>query len=800
MIRSYFKIALRILRKSPLFSFVNIFGLALCLSVCLLMITMIIDQNSFDRFHPNAENTYRLITSAIRKDGSTESYASTPFLLADGVRAQSPDVSNVVRLHTALCGTLKSGDLELSVKGFLTEPTFFDIFGFSLKNGDARSVLSDPGSLVISEETARRMFGMSDPIGRVVTIGDLGNFTITGIVRSSTERSHITFDVLGSVQLLAALEKVAGQKESMTGWQNYYSTYTYLTLNEGVDPKSLDPILSDLATNYQGGLLESRDNGYAFEWQRLDDITPGPHYSMSLGKGVPVSLLIFLSVLAVLGLIAAAFNYTNLVLARYMTRLREVGIRKVSGASRRQLIVQFVGESTIIALLAFLLAEVLLRFFLIPGFSSLRFTAEFDIRFDPTVIMYIIFVLFTLVIGMAAGLFPALVLSSFQPAAALKSASGIRVFSKLTLRKGIVVIQFALTIFLLIILNTIYGQIQYATRMEYFGFDWHRVVNIDLSGPHSQTIAEEMARFPDVAGYSFASHPLGTWADSKFDVRGTIDQDPVGFRDYSIDENFLDILRIPLAAGRGFRKSTIATDEIIVNEQLVQHLQLGTNDEAVGKVIYSGGKTALHIVGIVKDFVYKPVTYELEPLIFRYDPQAWNVLHVSLRHGDYESSIAYFKRVWKKFDPINPLPYRVYEYELSDVYAEVRDIQNIIGFLSLIILIVSTLGLLGMASYSMETRTKEVGVRLIMGATRWHMIRLLSGQYIFLVVTAAAVAVPLGLFVSMKLLEMFAYRMDFGANLALPGLILIFGMVLLTVGWQATRTLSRNPVQSLRCE
>lgn len=800
MIRSHVQIALRILRKNPLFSFVNIFGLSLCLSVCLLIITMIIDQNMFDRFHPNSENIYRVITSAIRKDGSTETYASTPFMLADEVRAQSPDVNNVVRLHTALRGTMKSGDLELSVKGFLTEPAFFDIFGFSLKNGDARSALSDPGSLVISEETAAKLFGMSDPIGRVVTIGDLGNFSITGVVGASTERSHITFDVLGSVQLLATLEKAAGQKKSLTGWQNYYDTYTYLTLKAGVDPRSLDPILSELATNYQGSLLESRDNGYAFEWQRLDDITPGPHYSMNLGKGVPVSLLIFLSVLAALGLIAAAFNYTNLVLARYMTRLREVGIRKVLGASRRQLIVQFIGESTIISLLAFGLAEVLLRFFLIPGFSSMRFTAEFDIRFDPTALTYIIFALFTFLVGIAAGLFPALVLSSFQPAAALKSASGIRVFSKLTLRKGIVVTQFALTIFLLIILTTIYGQIQYATRMEYFGFDWHRVVNIDVSGTHSQTMAEEMARFPDVAGYSFASHPLGTWADSKFDVRGTIDQDPIGFRDYSVDDNFLDLFRIPLAAGRGFRKSAIATDEIIINEQLVQRLQLGTNDDAVGKVIYAGDKTPLHIVGVVKDFVYKPVTYELEPLILRFDPSVWSVLHVSLRHGDYESSIAHFKRVWKNFDPIDPLPYRLYEHELSDVYAEVLDIQNITGFLSVIILSVSMLGLLGMASYSMETRTKEVGVRLIMGATPWHMIRLLSSQYIVLIVTAAAVAAPLGLYVSRRLLEMFAYRMDFGASLALPGLMLIFGMVLLTVGWQAVRTLSKNPVQSLRYE
>jgi len=798
MFKNFIITGLRNLLKNKLFSFVNVFGLSLSLAVCLLIISILLDQYSFDKFHPDPDRTYRINTVAIRKGGGTESYASSPYQLAAAIRAEHPFVTNSVRLQRDLNGPMTADERKLPVSGFFTEPSFFEIFGFTLSEGDP-GALSDPTSLIVSEETAARFFGQTDPIGKSVSIEPFGEFQIRGVIKKTDAKTHIQFDLLGSAEFLKTWN--GGRALAHDTWKDYYRTYTYVTLAAGTPAGELQAVLDAIPDRiYKGMELESRDAGYRFEVEPLNEITPGQILSNSLGSGLPLAVLIFLSVLAGIGMFAAAFNYANLTLARSTTRAKEVGIRKVSGATRGHLIAQFMGESVIVSLVSLVVAETILRVFLIPAFRSLSFTAGMDIRFEPSWEAYGWFIVFTLAIGLLAGLIPALILSSFKPAVVVKDVSRIRFASGLTLRKGIMVLQFAMTMVLLIVLTTVYRQSEFAAKMDYYGFDWQNTINVDLSGPKAHIIAEEMARYPGVESFSFASHAMGTWADSKVDVQTDPTKEPIGIRDYSVDERFVRNMKLQIVAGEGFHHRAGAADQILVNEKFVQWMQLHDNSEAIGKTIFLEKNTPVSISGVVKDFVFKPVTYDLEPMILRYDPSSWSIVHFKLKGPDSKAAAKFFESVWKKFNPSTELSWRVYGDELTSVYSLMTDLGRMVGLLSVLVLTISVLGLLGVVSYSVETRTREIGIRKVMGATSWNLVRLLSRQYVLLIVAAAAVGLPLSLFIADKMLSMFAYRTEFGVTLALPGVIIIIVTVALTIGSQAINGAHRNPVHALRQE
>lgn len=798
MFKNIVLIGIRNLGKNKLFSFVNVFGLSLSMAVCLLIIAVILDQNSFDLFHPHPENTYRINTLAIRKNGGTELYASTPFPLAGMIQSEHPFIAQSLRLNRNLNGSMIAGEKKLAFRGFFTEPAFFDMFGFQLSVCDPNA-LNDPKTLIVSEETAERFFGSEDPVGQNVTIENMGEFQIRGIVKKTDQKTHIQFDILGSLTFLQNWKRDTDL--SYDSWKNYYHTHTYVTLRNDARREDLQTALDVLPQRIYAGMeLESRDAGYRFEIQRMDEITPGPMMSNSMGEGMPTAVLIFLSVLAGIGMFAAAFNYANLTLARSITRAREIGVRKVAGATRANLIGQFIGESAVVSFVSLLIAEVLLRLAIIPAFQSLSFSADLKIQFDPTLEMYMWSVLFTLIVGVVAGLIPAWLLSSFKPAAVVKDISKIRFASGLTLRKLILIVQFAMTLILLIVLTTISRQTDYAFKMDYYGFDWRNTVNVHLTGSNAHAIAAEMAQYPGVQSYTFASHTMGTWEDSDIDVRIDPAKEAVGIRDYSIDENFVDIMNLSIVAGEGFHHSAKEADKILVNEKFVEWMQAGSNADAIGKTVYLDKNKPVTISGVLKDFVFKPLTYELEPMVFRYDPAAWSIVHFKLNNSDTKNAASYFEQVWKKFDPSTQLTWQVYADELSGVYTIFSDLGRIIGSLAVMVLIIAILGLLGAVSFSVETRTKEIGIRKVMGATPGNIIQLLSKQYVFLILIASAVGLPLSYWIADQLLRLFAYRIEFGVGLFLPAVLTVGVMVAITVGSQALKGARENPVNALRYE
>lgn len=800
MLKNYFKIALRNLRKHKLFSFINLFGLALSLSFCLLVIVLLNDQRSFDRFHPRGEELYRVNTIAHRKDGGMEPYASSPYPLGAALQSESPAVENVVRLVSGLNGEAKHGDHALRVQGFFTDSDFLNVFGFVLERGNSETALAAPNAIVLTPKTAQKFFGDNDPLGQTLSLSGRGDFVVTGVLKETPGKTHMEFDALGSALALPLLEKERRIDPMLEDWNNYYMSYTYVRLRPGTHAAEVQPALAKIPQKFYGNLkLETRDQGYSFELQPMNKITPGPVLSNNLGRGMPQIVLLFLGALALVGMVAAVFNYTNLTLARSLARAKEVGIRKVTGASRAHLFYQFMGEAILMALLALAGAEVFLRTLLIPGFEQLQLAQMLEIDFAIDAKVYLYFLGFAVIIGGFAGMLPAALISAFQPTQVLKDVSKVRFFARITLRKALMVFQFALALVLVIVLTVMYKQVDYALQLDY-GFTWQNVINVDLQEQPYQVVATAMARHSGVANYSASSHNMGTWEDSAIDIRKTESEEPLTVRDYSVDARFIDNFGLTLVAGNNFKPEAIYQTGVLVNQKFLERFQFGTPQEAIGQTLILGDSQRVQIAGVVQNFIFKPLVYELQPLLLRHEPALWQVLNLKISGQDAASVIAHCTAAWKAIDPAHPLEYKFYEDVLQDVYKTFRDLIFMIGFLALLAFTISMLGLLGIATFTAESKIKEIGVRKVLGAGVYNLVLMLSRHYMLLLGIAALLAVPLSLWLANLLLQQFAFRITLGPNVILPGLAAVFCAGAITVGWQALRAALTNPVQALRYE
>ena len=408
---------------------------------------------------------------------------------------------------------------------------------------------------------------------------------------------------------------------------------------------------------------------------------------------------------------------------------------------------------------------------------------------------------FAVLTGLIAGLLPAGVISAFRPVQVISGLAKVRVFSKITLRKALIVFQFALSITLMIIVTTVYKQIDYALRMDY-GFSWDNLINIDLQGNDPALLAQALVSHPEVVGYSLSSHNMGTWEDSSIDVRRTQADEPVGVRDYSVDARFAEQFELSVIAGANF-DATLGDGNlgrVLVNERFLQRFELGAAHDAVGASLILGDSTQVLVSGVVKDFLYKPVTYDLEPMLIRYDPAQWNVLNLKIHGANIEGIVAHLENTWKKVDPVHAVSWRFYDALLEDVYRSFKDIMMMIAFLAALALTISLLGLLGIATFNAESRIKEVGVRKVLGADLQKLVLLLSKNDLLLMLIATAIAVPLSVWLVGMLLQSFAYRIDVGPGIILPGVLSVFALSGLTIGWQAVKAALVNPVRALRYE
>ncbi len=809
MLRTDIKIAWRNLAKYKFFSAINVVGLALSMSAALLIITLIRNQFGYDQFHPAPDRTYRIITEAIRKDGGSEKYASTPFPVGTALRDDYAVTEAITRLCFGPSGDATAGENTLPLDGLYADPAFFKVFGFDLEFGDEASALTEPFSMILTHEAAIKFFGGSEQaMNKTLDVRNFGKFTITGVLKHLQQKTHLRFEGLASEATQYSLEKELAPEEAghivTSNWQNYYRTYTFALLRPGKSADDLATALSELAnTHYKGLVLESRDAAYRFHPQHLSGITPASEMlSQTMESAMPMFVIWGLTGFVVLLMLFPCLNYANLTIARSLVRAKEVGVRKVMGARRHELVRQFLTEAVLVAGLSMVVAW-FLRLPLVGLMKGLMPETDSELYnpFSEDWKTYLLFVGFALAVGLTSGWLPATYLARFRPDAALRNLSGVQLFSRVNLRKALIVTQFSLSLIFLIVVAAMWKQLNFATQANY-GFDKENIVNIRLREVDHRALADELGRDSRVVKVSASSHTIGTWEDFSVDLQKTRDSDPVPMRCFYVDQNYISNHGLTFLTGENFPADANPERQqyVILNEKALEFFALGAPQEALGKSVWLNDSTEVAVKGVLQDYHFRPFTYAIGPLALLYSPGNFYQLDVRLVPGDPSGVLASMEGVWKKFDPVHPMTYDFVDQKLSDCYEGMRQTAGLLLFFAIIAISVACLGLLGIVTFTVETRSKEISIRKVIGASAADVTLLLSRNFFVLLGIAIVLALPVAYFVANLMLQTFAYRIEIGAGLLLGCASALVVLGLVTVGLQTMRAASANPAKNLRSE
>ncbi len=801
MLKSIFLTSIRNMLRNPLFSFINMFGLAVSMSLGLLIILIIKDQYTFDNFHKDAERIFRVNTKAIRTEGGSENYASSPFVMGTTLKEGYSFAENVVRIYSQLNGDAEYNKVTVPVHGYFADPSFLEVFNFKLEKGNPSTALNDPDGVVLTTDAAKKIFGNADPMGKAINFKGFGNFIVRGVFENFPGKTHFNFEVIASSNALPLLEKQKAISETLQNWNNYYTGYVYVKLRKDVNLREVKSALAEISRkNYAGRKLETRDKAYEFFLQPLNKISPGPLLSNDNSRALPEIVLLFLSVLAFVILLMAGLNFTNLMIAKSLKRVREIGVRKVMGANRWQVFKQFIGESIMFALFSLFVSYLFLQF-LKSAFLKLQFTQEFSIDLREDSWLYVYFILFALVIGFFAGLLPAGYLSGFKPVLVLKDTLGKKTSSRQLLRKSLMVVQFTLSMVFIAVVLIIFSQLKYLTKADY-GINDKNILNVRLQGNDYNKLALEFQSIAGVKQIGFASHSLGTSHDYSDDYKRKATDASFVMRDFRADANFISNLNIQFVAGKNFTPglSKEHESEVIINEKALTLFGFKSPGEAIGQQLYAQDSLTLSVVGVVKDFHFRPMTYEIGPLAFRYRPTDFQLMSIAFQPGSKDKLLAALSLIWKKTDPVHPLQSNLMREEINDAYIGFTDVLNIIGYISFLSIIIACLGMLGMVMYNTQLRTKEVSVRKVLGASVKDVTVLLSRSFMWLIAFGVLVGMPISYLLGNLFLQNFAYKISYEPLLIVAGVIITGMLGLITVCSQTIRAALLNPSKSLRTE
>lgn len=803
MLKSILTTAFRNIIRNKSFSIINLIGLSVSMSLCMLIILIIKEQLTFDNFHQDSDRIYRVNTMALRVDGGQEPYASTPFPIGRVLKEEYTFVEDVASLSRRLNGDATYGNVNVPLGGLIVDPSFLRIFNFPLEKGNPATALNEPNNLVLTSESAERIFGTQEPLGQTLSFSGYGEFIVTGVLKKFPSKTHFEFGALASTTALPAWEKDGIISASLDDWNNYYGNYNYIKLKPGRTEEEVNQALASIYKKYYSNLkLETRDKGYQFYLHPLSEITPGPALSNQMGSGMPTFLLIFLATLAGVVLIMSIFNFTNLMIAKSLSRAREIGVRKVIGARRGQVFFQFVGETIMFSLIALLFSYLLLQF-LKQGYLQLPLNEEFSMNLNEDVSLYLMFIGFAIVVGIIAGLLPAGYLSAFKPLNVLKDSGNVKVYARLTFRKILMTAQFTLSVIFVIVVLVIYRQIDFMLNADY-GFNQKDILNVRLQGVEFEKMAAEVRSLSGVVSVGGVSHKLGTWSDRASDYKKNREDEPFVMRDFIMDDHYINNLGFAFLAGKNFDSSVQGQREqyVILNETALPQFGFANPVGAIGQVIYVDDTVMLEVIGVVKDFHFRPMNNRIGPLALRYGSNEFGFLSAKIVPTQKEAVIASIQAIWKKLDPIHTIDYMMLEEEIDDAYrqAGMKDILVIVGYISFLAVALACLGMLGMAMYATQTRIKEVGVRKVMGASVKDVVILLSKSFMVLIAVAVVLGVPASIFMSNLFLELYAYKIQVTPLLIFAGISIICGLGLIIICSQTIKVAITNPVKSLRYE
>jgi putative ABC transport system permease protein len=793
MLKNYIKIAIRNLKKHKGYSFINISGLAVGMACCILILLWVKDEMSFDSFHENADVIYRVTEHQYNSSGDYFPVAVTPWPLAEALKNDFPEVVESARLRILSGRLISYRDKKIYERDFVAaDPSFLKMFSFPLVEGDISTALTEPHTILITEEAAARYFGEEDPIGKILTYNNRYDFKVIGVLEDIPHNSHIQFDFL--VPFESTLREF--------GWTDSWGTNNYTTYVQLADRASVQHI-SDKVSEYLKKLNELTRTKLIL--QSLKDIHLRSVYAIDLyGHTENTSIYVYaFSVIALFVLLIACINFMNLSTARSEKRSKEVGIRKVVGASRQNIMTQFYGESLFITLISFFSALGLV-YLLLPAFNNVsgKLLTLVSIQ-EPVFLLGLLGILF--ITGVVSGSYPALVQSSFKPVDSIKGA-GLRPKAKSgksLLRRTLVVTQFTLSILLIIGTLIVYKQINYMLNKE-LGYEKESMIYfIKRANVRAQYDAfkSELLRDPNISGVT-ASSDVPTYtvhSTAAFSWEGKNPETSFLIHQFSVDYDYIKTFNMNIIAGRDFSKEfpvDTSTKSFIVNETAVKAMGL---EDPVGSK-FTLYRNSGQIVGVVEDFHFKSLQKEIEPLVLRIEPQGDSYIFVKFKSEQAKAAIASVERVYSSFNPDFPLEFAFLDEAVERLYNSEQKTKTIFNTFTIIALFISCLGLFGLAAYMAQQKTKEIGIRKVLGATITNIVTNLSKEFIILVCVANGIAWPLAYLVMNKWLHNFAYRITIDPLIFIYAGLASTLLGLLTVSYHTVKSALSNPVDSLRYE
>lgn len=815
MLRNYLKIALRSLSRNKTYSLINLLGLTLGLGCAIFIALFIVDELTFDTFHQNSDQIYRLVEHRNSTEEGTDLLAMVSFKAGSGAQEAFPEIENSLKLVTLGRMALRNEANQNAVyKEFLlAENSFFDFFGFKFQKGDPNTALNEPNTIVLTHDLAQTLFGNDNPMGKVLSTDRNLNFTVRGVLEPLPKNTHLDFSALFSFETTKQFNWY--QNVEQTDWNSNFFV-SYLKIKEGTTiPKleqKIDQLISENRTN--------KDVNYTstFELQPLTDI----HFhsaNFENDRNARKSSITYIYIFGLIGffiLAIACINYMNLATARSENYRKEVGIRKVVGAAKKSLIGRFFSETFVLSLISFALALTLVNI-LMPEFNA--FTGK-DINLNLIGNAYIfpVFLCLLIFVSLSAGSYPALYLSRFNPASVFKGKIK-RGEGNFTLRRSLVVFQFILSTVLIVGTLVAFLQMQYIQEKD-LGFNQDQLVVVDINSGKVregfQTIKDGYSKLSAVKSVSVSSRVPGEWKVlPEVEIQTVGQSQEEGKRAFflGVDENFLQTFEMEILAGRNFDSNRVGDSTgVLINEKAAELLGIKAPENqnlTIPTIIFDGNQGPVdpvfqvNVIGIVEDFHFQSLHEDIQPMMIGYQN---NPLHsidyftVRIDKDKTEKTLGELAEILQAVDPNHLFEYHFLDDQLALFYETDTQRSSLFSLAAILAIFIACLGLFGLAAFTAEQRTKEIGIRKVLGASTYNLIGLLSKEFLRLVLIALLLAIPIAWYISSKWLQNFAYSIDMKWWMFLiPGLVALF-IALVTVSFQSIKVAFANPIESLRYE
>ncbi len=809
MLKNYLKVALRNLWKNKGYSAINIFGLSVGLATCLLITLYVLDELSYDVYNKNAGRIYR-VDADIKFGGDLQKLAVCPDPLAFAMKNEYPQIENAVRFRNYGSSVVKKGDQNIKEEKIIfTDSTLFDVFTLPMIVGNPKKALTEPNSVVITETIARKYFGTVNAVGQTLVFNNKDNYKITGVIKDVPEASHFNFDFFISL---------AGVKEANQNIWVSFNFNTYLLFRKDADAKAFVKKFEEIMDKYvfpQGQQIMQiskedfikSGNYINFSLTPLTDIHLHSDRIAELGPNSDMQVVYIFSAIAIFILLIACVNFMNLSTARSANRAKEVGVRKVLGTQRKNLVMQFLSESIVMSFVAFAFALVL-AFLLLPYLNNLA-AKKLSLSVFQHPVLIPALVLFVLLVGLVAGSYPAFYLSSFQPIVVLKGklAGGFR---RSYLRSSLVVFQFFISIALIVATLVIYSQLKFIQNKK-LGFNKEQVLIVRdayVLDKQVESFRNEVLKYPEMVSGTVSGYlPVGNSSRDNESVfpEGQITNDKaVSTQFWRVDHDYIKTLGMQVVLGRDFSKEMLTdSTAIIINETAAKLFGFGNN--ALGKKIaeIKDMKTKTFnvytVIGVVKNFNFESLRQNIGALCMHLGRSTGNV-SFRLKTNDVAQAIAHVQNSWKRLAPNEPFGYSFLSEDFDSMYRSEQRAGKIFVSFAVLAILIACLGLFGLATFAAEQRTKEIGIRKVLGASVSNIVNMLSKDFVKLVVIAMLLAFPLSWYFMNKWLQDFAYRIDLGWKMFFVAGLLAILIALITVSVQAVKAAIVNPVKNLRTE